>query len=51
MTIKTCRLLNIRVINENGKEIYSGMIEEAPEEIQNMHYKKVEGGNPMTFYV
>jgi len=51
MTIKTCRLLNIKVIKENGDEIYNGMIEEAPEEIQNMEYKTVEGGNPMKFYM
>lgn len=51
MTIKTCRLLNIKVINENNEEIYTGMIEDAPEEIKNMEYKTIEGGNPMIFYV
>ena len=51
MKINTCRTLNIKVVNENGEELYSGMVEDAPEEIKNMEYTKVDTGNQIVFYV
>lgn len=51
MKIGTCRTLNIKVINENDEELYSGMIEDAPEEIRNMDYTKVDINNQVIFYV
>ena len=51
MKISTCRTLNIKVVNENGEELYSGMIEDAPEEIRCMDYTKVDIKNQVIFYV
>ena len=51
MKINACRTLNIKVVNENGEELYSGMVEDAPEEIKNMEYTKVDAGNQVVFYV
>ena len=51
MKINTCRTLNIKVVNENGEELYSGMIEDAPEEITSMDYTKVDIKNQVVFYV
>ena len=45
------RLLNIRVILNDNQIIYEGMSEDAPDEIRQMFYSKVEGSNPFTFYV
>ena len=51
MKINTCRTLNIKVVNENGEELYSGMVEDAPEEIRNMEYTKVDAGSQVVFHV
>ena len=48
--IGDCRLLNIKVIR-NDEVIYSGRVEDAPEEIRKLNYCKVEGGDPVVFYV
>ena len=51
MKKNTCRTLNIKVVNENEEELYSGIIEDAPEEIRSMDYKKVNINNRVVFYV
>lgn len=45
------RLLNIKVILDNTKVLYEGMIEDAPDNIKNLKYSKIDGGNPMIYYV
>lgn len=50
--IGSTRKLFIRVCDENEKELYVGQVEEAPVDIQNKYYYKVDMSNhPMTFYV
>lgn len=48
--IGDCRLLNIKVVRDD-EVIYLGKVEEAPEEIRKLSYCKVEGGDPVVFYV
>lgn len=50
MSIGTSRLLDIKVILD-GQEVYSGMVEDAPNEIKNLKYSKVDMGSPITYYV
>lgn len=45
------RLLDIKVILDDEKEIYSGMVEKAPEEIRNLVYSEVKMGSPLTYMV
>ncbi len=45
------RLLNIRVILDDEKNIYEGMIEEAPDEIKKLRYSKVEISDLVTYHV
>ncbi len=49
--IGTGRLLNIKVILDDSKVIYTGMVEDAPDDIKKLTYTKVESGNPMIYYV
>ena len=52
MTIGVCRLLNVKIINQETKELlYEGIVENAPDEIKAMQYKSVEVGNQTIFYV
>lgn len=39
--IGSIRLLNIKVIRNDDKIIYEGMVEDAPEEIKKMCYSKI----------
>lgn len=39
--IKDMRLLNITVF-QNGEVVYQGMVEDAPDEIANLSYSKIE---------
>ena len=39
--IKDMRRCNLRV-NRNGELIYSGMVEDAPEEIKALNYKEIK---------
>lgn len=48
--IGDCRLLNIKVVR-NDEVIFLGKVEDAPEEIRKLSYFKVEGGDPVVFYV
>lgn len=49
-TIGTGRLLNIKVILD-GQEVYNGMVEDAPNEIKQLKYSKVDVGSQLTYYV
>ena len=48
--IGDCRLLNIKVVRDD-EVVYLGKVEEAPDEIRKLSYCKVEGGDPVVFYV
>lgn len=51
-TIGSTRKLFIRVFDENERELYIGQVDEAPNDIRDKYYYKVEMTNhPMTFYV
>lgn len=49
-SIGSGRLLDIEVILD-GEKVYSGMVEDAPEEIKKLKYSKVEIENKMSYYV
>lgn len=51
LTIGSGRLLDIRVIWEDTEILYEGMVENAPEEIKNLRYSKIENADKMIFYV
>lgn len=44
------RLLNIKVILD-GEEIYSGMVEDAPDEVKKLKYSEVKIGSQITYLV
>lgn len=50
MQIGASRLLDIRVILD-GQEVYSGMVEDAPDVVKQLKYSKVDMGSKMTYYV
>ena len=50
LPIGESRLLNIKVIVD-GNLAYEGMVEDAPEEIKQMKYYKIEMENPIVYYV
>ena len=45
------RLLDIKVIVEDETVVYEGMIEHAPQSVKDLNYSKIEGNNPMVYYV
>lgn len=45
------RLLTIEVILDDGPIIYSGEIDEAPENIRQLKYSHIEMTRPMKYYV
>lgn len=49
-TIGSGRLLNIKVILD-GQEVYNGMVEDAPNEIKQLKYSKVDVSSQLTYYV
>jgi len=49
--IGSARLLDIKVIKDDTEVIYEGRLEDAPEEIKNMKYSKVDTGKIMVYYV
>lgn len=51
LKIGAARLLQIEVILDENETIYTGWVEDAPEEIKNMWYSKVGSGTPMKYYV
>lgn len=46
--IGSLRLLNIKVIMNDNQNIYEGMVEDAPEDIRNLKYSKIEIDNGTT---
>ena len=51
LTIGSVRTLDIRVILDEKKIIYEGIIENASEVVKKLRYSKVEKTDKMTFYV
>lgn len=52
VSIGSGRLLNIRVaLDDNPTPIYEGMVEDAPEEIKDLKYSKVNVASQITYYV
>ncbi len=52
MSIGSGRLLNIRaILDDNPTPIYEGMVEDAPEEIKDLKYSKVNVASQITYYV
>lgn len=51
LRINSCRKLDIKVIKNENEILYEGMVDDAPDEIRNLSYNRVDGGNPMVFYV
>lgn len=49
-SIGSGRLLDIKVMLDE-KEIYTGMVEDAPEEVRRLKYSKVEFEDKITYYV
>jgi len=45
------RLLDIKVIVEDETVVYEGKIDNAPQSIKDLNYSKIEGNNPMVYYV
>lgn len=51
LNIGSGRLIDIRVILDDNEILYEGMVENAPIEIRNLKYSKVENADKMVFYV
>lgn len=52
VSIGSGRLLNIRVVlDDNPTPIYEGRVEDAPEEIKDLKYSKVNVASQITYYV
>lgn len=49
--IGQARLLNIKVVLDDKKVLYEGMVENAPQNVKNLKYSKVEMGSPLIYYV
>ena len=49
--IRSTRLLDIIVILDDTKEIYSGRVEDAPDYIKDLKYSSIKMGKAMTHYV
>lgn len=45
------RLLNIEVILDDDKTLYTGMVEDAPDWIKQLKYSSVKMGKLMTYFV
>ena len=51
MEIGTSRLLDIRVIKNDNEILYEGMVEDAPEDIKQLKYSKIQTTDRVNFYV
>lgn len=50
--IGLCRLLNIRVVLDDVQVIYEGIVENAPEQVKQLQYSKIEpDSSTIIFYV
>ena len=45
------RLLNIRVIKDDTETLYEGMVEEAPDDIKQLKYSRIQTTDKVNFYV
>ena len=45
------RLLDIRVIKDDTETLYEGMVEDAPDEIKQLKYSKIQTTDKVNFYV
>ena len=45
------RLLDIRVIKDDTETLYEGMVEDAPIEVKELKYSRIENTDKMNFYV
>lgn len=45
------RLLDIRVIKDDNETLYEGMVENAPDEIKQLKYSKIQTTDKVNFYV
>lgn len=45
------RLLDIRVIRDDTETLYEGMVEDAPEEIKQLKYSRIQTTDRVNFYV
>ena len=45
------RLLDIRVIKDDVETLYEGMVEDAPDEIKQLKYSRIQTIDRVNFYV
>ena len=45
------RLLDIRVIKDDTETLFEGMVEEAPDDIKQLKYSKIQTTDRVNFYV
>ena len=45
------RLLDIRVIKDDTETLYEGMVEDAPDEIKQLKYSKIQTTDKVYFFV
>ena len=45
------RLLDIRVIRDDTETLYEGMVENAPDEVKQLKYSKIQTTDKVNFYV
>ena len=45
------RLLNIRVIKDDTETLYEGMVDEAPDDIKQLKYSRIQATDKVNFYV
>lgn len=45
------RLLDIRVIKDDIETLYEGMVENAPDEVKQLKYSKIQTTDKVNFYV
>lgn len=51
MEIGLSRLLDIRVILDDTKTLYEGLVEDAPIEIKQLKYSQIKNTDKVNFYV
>lgn len=49
--ISMFRLLDIKVINENNEVLYEGPVDNAPKDIKDLSYTKLESNFPIIVHV
>ena len=51
MEIGTSKLLDIRGIKDDTETLYEGMVEDAPDEIKQLKYSKIQTTDKVNFFV